>query len=919
MFLPLNMLVRYLILRLCFLIPAILLAGKSYGTHNRAGEITYEQIADLTLRITITTYTKASSIAADRDSLDLYFGDGNFRRVARINGPNGRGENLGNDIKLNIYQTTYTYSGPGRYVLSMTDPNRNGGIINVNPPSSENVQFHLETVVVFLNPLFEGFNSSPILLNPPIEIGCVGQTFIHNPNAFDPDFDSLTYELIVPLQERDLQVPNYSFPNEIMPGANNNISLDPKTGNFIWESPQLQGEYNIAILIREFRNGREIGSVIRDLQILILECDNRPPMIEAPEEICVVAGEIISLNIVGTDPDFGQRIKMEATGGPFQASISPAELMVSPGYQNSPLNAVFYWETDCSHISDGFYNVLIKVEDNFFNTSGLSALKTIRIKVVGPPPLDLRAETISDQVRLSWESPYICEDIPNNYFRGFAIYRRNSSNNFERDTCNPGMEGKGYTLIANNVKNILNDRYIYVDETADKGRIYCYRIVAVFAKQTPAGIPFNRTESLASDEVCIQLNRDIPFMTKVSVGQTDPSLGIIEVKWSKPYLLDFDTLMNPGSYTFRLMRGQGYDPLVFEPIPDGVFTSTFFGTISDTSYVDTTGLNTLDFPYTYQVEFYVQEDQLYGISNPASSVYLELISTDRRIVLTWSEFTPWENYEYIIYRKNNLTGIFEPIDTTDQMPYTNRGLENGVEYCYKVETVGTYGITGIENPIFNFSQEICGIPIDTVPPCPPTLFAKNDCDKIDENSSPESLFNMLRWNDVSRACLDAEDTEGYIVYYKRFLESPYEKLVTIHMAGDTTYQHYPDNGLAGCYAVSSFDINGNESDLSNEVCLESCPSYILPNTFTPNNDGKNDLFIPRVNRFVATVEFKVFNIWGNLVFETNDPQLNWDGNNSNGQKLAEGTYYYTCRVFENKLDGITQQTTILSGYIELIR
>ncbi|MBT8218631.1 MAG: hypothetical protein KJP00_02320, partial [Bacteroidia bacterium] len=57
------------------------------ATHNRAGEITYVQIGPLTIRATITTYTKASSIQADQDSLELCWGDGTCQQVLRTNGP----------------------------------------------------------------------------------------------------------------------------------------------------------------------------------------------------------------------------------------------------------------------------------------------------------------------------------------------------------------------------------------------------------------------------------------------------------------------------------------------------------------------------------------------------------------------------------------------------------------------------------------------------------------------------------------------------------------------------------------------------------------------------------------------------------------------------------------------------------------
>ena len=56
-----------------------------YGTHNRAGEITYEQLDDLTYRITVITYTATGpGPVADRPALTLQFGDGMSAEVPRI-------------------------------------------------------------------------------------------------------------------------------------------------------------------------------------------------------------------------------------------------------------------------------------------------------------------------------------------------------------------------------------------------------------------------------------------------------------------------------------------------------------------------------------------------------------------------------------------------------------------------------------------------------------------------------------------------------------------------------------------------------------------------------------------------------------------------------------------------------------------
>ena len=148
------------------------IASGAFATHNRAGEITVEQINGCNsnmVRCSIFTYTKTSSAQADRDTLTLCWGDANQTcvQVPRINGatpdPNlpPIGVPLANDVKFNVYIAEFTYGGTGRYTISVTDPNRNGGILNVNFPGSENVQFHLQTTFTLFNGQFEGCNSSP--------------------------------------------------------------------------------------------------------------------------------------------------------------------------------------------------------------------------------------------------------------------------------------------------------------------------------------------------------------------------------------------------------------------------------------------------------------------------------------------------------------------------------------------------------------------------------------------------------------------------------------------------------------------------------------------------------------------------------------------------------------------------------------
>ncbi len=917
----------------------ILFAAPARATHNRAGEIVIEQIGDCTsntVRCMITTYTKTSSVAADRDTLSLCWGDGVCEQVPRANGPHlgpgtaPNGEPLPNDVKYNIYVAIHTYNGTGSYTVSVTDPNRNGGILNVNAPGSENVQFHIQTSFTLFNGQFQGCNSTPKLLQPPLDYACVGEVFIHNPNAYDPDGDSLSYQLIVPMQAVNTPAPNYVYPQNIPGNGNCCLSLNEVTGTLRWDSPQVPGEYNVAMIIISWRNGVAIDTTVRDMQILVFKCDqNHAPQIEAIEDVCVVAGDVVEFQVKATDPDVGDKIKLSALGAPFLLEVSPADNYEnwrpignpSADYETQPVIKTFRWQTACEHISDLPYTVVFKAEDDFFlqnvpGSTGLATLKAVRIKVVGPPPLDVQAEPSSEQIEVSWERPYKCEDTEDDYFFGFSVWRREGSNPFPLDNCTPGLDGKGYALIANTMGGD-GGRYAYTDTKVERGRTYCYRILARYARRTSAGQPYNFVESLPSNEICVQLSRDVPLLTNVSILETETANGHIEVRWIKPEAEDLDTLLNPGPYRYELQRATGMGGADFSTVAD--FSSPVFWQLNQHEFFDQAPeLNTLQNAYTYKINFFVNNESLpIGDSPAASSVFLQIEPTDNQNNLSWRFEVPWENYEYTIFRYNGAD--WDSIAVTTDTFYFDKGLVNGREYCYYVRAEGSYGILGVPSPLINLSQEACAVPIDNVPPCPPRLTVRNICDENINCQDEEEIYNRLLWVNPMNLCEETDDVVSYKVYYAA---TEGEKIILIADIGysqDTTFMHKPERGIAGCYAVTALDTFFNESVFSNVICVDNCPNYALPNAFTPNGDGHNDLFTPYPFCFIERIEMNIFNRWGELVFQTSDPNINWNGENKRGQTLPAGTYYYTCQVFEQRVSGITPAPEILKGYIDLIR
>lgn len=303
----------------------VLLIGFSnaFATHNRAGEITYRYIGTPTTpykyEITITTYTKwVGTSGTDKCELNVHFGDGDTAIVPRINGlsvncpSTADGVLITPDTRYNVYRTTHNYAGPGNYFISMEDRNRNSGICNI--PDSDNQSFFLRSELV-ISP-FLGQNDSPTLLNPPIDDACVGVCFEHNPAAFDADGDSLHYSLSV----------CYAYGSPLLlwtfPPNMNSSSINPLTGDLTWCAPTMVCQYNVAILIKEYRllpgtNIRYyIGSVLRDMQIDVLPCNNNAPQISNENDTCVIAGSNLNFNVTATDPEFNT-LSLSATGGPL--------------------------------------------------------------------------------------------------------------------------------------------------------------------------------------------------------------------------------------------------------------------------------------------------------------------------------------------------------------------------------------------------------------------------------------------------------------------------------------------------------------------------------------------------------------------------------------------------------------------------
>lgn len=348
------------------------------------------------------------------------------------------------------------------------------------------------------------------------------------------------------------------------------------------------------------------------------------------------------------------------------------------------------------------------------------------------------------------------------------------------------------------------------------------------------------------------------------------------------------------------MNGQAFE--FIEKFPD----------LNDTIYVDQSlNLNTDNIAFNFKLDFYSNPIGKIGSSQDASTIYLDIFETDERLEMSWPHQVPWNNTDYNIYRKDTGSSEYVFLDHTVDTFYVDSNLVNGEEYCYYIESIGSYSAEGLFSPLVNYSQLACGIPVDNVPPCPPGLAIRMDCPLFE---------NILRWNNTIYEDSCDKDIAKYYVYYGSNESTDFSIIDSVLQTMEDSLTYIHKGVTLGCYVVTAIDSMGNQSAYSNMVCTPGCSGYELPNVFTPNGDQRNDYFTPFPESLggVESIEIFIFNRWGLQVFESTDPLIMWDGRNQQTNKdCPDGTYFYVCEVYEKNLSGLVQRT--LQGSVTILR
>ena len=172
---------------------------------------------------------------------------------------------------------------------------------------------------------------------------------------------------------------------------------------------------------------------------------------------------------------------------------------------------------------------------------------------------------------------------------------------------------------------------------------------------------------------------------------------------------------------------------------------------------------------------------------------------------------------------------------------------------YLVEQAGTYWVQRTDPQ--------CGLQSDTV--------------VVTYRHNPEFEFSAERIT-----CLE----NGYVI------DATFPDATYFWQDGSTEPIYITD--IEGYYSVI-VTVNGCRTFDEISLSKNSCPpNLILPNVFTPNQDGINDIFTPIKSENIEALETRIFTRSGELIYQTDNLSIGWTGNLKNGDKVPPGVYFY---------------------------
>ena len=358
---------------LTVVLATLLTSGNIFATHAQSADITYQCLGNNQYQIQVSFYRDCAGVAAPNTvAVNLFSATCNQDFNITLNKIPGTGVDVTQvcntintqcnggtypGVQEYIYQTIVTL--PAQcvdWVFSFSLCCRNNAINTINTPGSENIYVQAQ-----LNNLNFPCNNSPSFSNPPVSYPCIGQTTCFNHGVIEADGDSLYYSLQAPATSPTTNVTYIGGYSSTQPLTSSPmITFNSSTGD-ICMSPTMLEVTVLAVKVEEWRNGVFVGSVVRDIQLRTVLCNNDVPTVSGINGLgqfsttaCV--GSPLTFTVPAQDINAGQTVTLTWNNAISGATFTSNNLQIP--------TATFSWTPTIADVSSIPYCFTVSVRDD---------------------------------------------------------------------------------------------------------------------------------------------------------------------------------------------------------------------------------------------------------------------------------------------------------------------------------------------------------------------------------------------------------------------------------------------------------------------------------------------------------------------------------------------------------------------------
>lgn len=372
-----------------FLMIVLGFSTKSYASHVSGGDISFQCVGPNTYQVTLnlfrdcdgismsnSEFINATSTCGGSVSINLTLsnpGGTNISQLCPADSLNGTCFPGGflPGMQLYTYTATVVLAPPcDTWTLGWSTCCRNN---TINVPSSSSDNIYIEAT---LNTLTAPCNNSPVFTSQPIPYVCANQPVNYNYGVSEPDGDSLSFMFVSAWDAQGSPLTyggSYSGNSPIA-----GITIDPTTGQINF-TPTVLGNFIVVVQCNEYDdNGNLISTTMRDIQFVVLNCNNTVPDINAgqitnmvgnavvtgPNSVDICEGNTFSFTAVYTDPDVNDSLFISTNMG----IVLPGSSYTISGW--NPLTVVYNWTVPPGAAGTNT-TFVVQVEDNACPVTGM--------------------------------------------------------------------------------------------------------------------------------------------------------------------------------------------------------------------------------------------------------------------------------------------------------------------------------------------------------------------------------------------------------------------------------------------------------------------------------------------------------------------------------------------------------------------